>query len=272
MESTINEADIVLYERVGFGATAEVYRAGWLSRHGEREVAAKKIPIRGDADLAEQLQLEVDILKQVNHKNVIKYYGHVVTSTHVIIVTEFAAKGSLKDYLRNQNGLPLKQLQKWAIQAARGIQYLKNLRIVHRDIKSPNFLITADGTLKVCDFGIAKHLDVTQSTETDRGTLYWMAPEVYVEGKLSPKADVYSLGIVLWELCTCQVPFKGMIQQHVMFKVSNDEYRPEIPPDCPTKLSQLIQECWQQDRRKRPGIDEVVSRLERFGKYPIDNL
>ncbi|XP_072013560.1 uncharacterized protein [Amphiura filiformis] len=264
---TIREADLSLHERVAFGASAEVYRASWRSPNGEElEVAAKKILIRSDTDIQEQLNLEVNILSRVNHRNVIKYYGHSVSPTHVIIVTEFAAKGSLYDYLKKKGSLPLRQLQKWAIEAARGIQHLKNLQIVHRDIKSPNFLITADDTLKVCDFGIAKDVNATQSTQTDKGTMSWLAPEVYMEGKLSPKADVYSLGIVLWELCTCERPFKGMMSPHVMFKVSNDQYRPEIPAGCPQQLKTLIEECWQQDRRKRPGIDEVVSRLERFAE------
>ncbi len=265
---TIRETDITLHERVAFGATCEVYKASWRSPNGEElKVAAKKIPIRGDTELTEQLNIEVNILSRVNHRNVIKYYGHAVTPTHVIIVTEFASKGSLFDYLKKQKSLPAKLLRKWAVEAARGIQHLKNLQIVHRDIKSPNFLITEDNTLKVCDFGISKDAEATQSTQSDKGTMSWLAPEVYMEGKLSPKADVYSLGIVLWELCTCEKPFKGMMPQHVMFKVSSERYRPEISTDCPLQLKMLIEECWQQDRRKRPGIDEVVSRLERFGVY-----
>ena len=269
MESNIKESDVKLLDRVAYGASGEVYQATWKSsKHGQKlEVAAKKIPLRSDATPAEQMKLEVDILQGLDHENVVKYYGHVVTQKYLMIITEFAAKGSLKDYLKTKMRLTRELANKWAIEAAQGIQYLQNVGIVHRDIKSANFLITADNTLKVCDFGIAKLQDSTKTTQhTDRGTLPWLAPEVFMEGKLSPKADVYSFGIVLWELHSCELPYRGMIPQHVMFKVATEKIRPEIPEDCPPEIRQLIEECWAQDRGLRPQIDEVVERLKRFGR------
>ena len=264
MESSIREIDLQLHEKVGSGASGEVYRATWTSPdRGQLEVAAKKIPLPQDGGHS---FLEIDILKNLNHKNVIKYYGQVVTPNDVFIVTEFASKGTLRKFLKDRDKLTPQIIHRWAVQAARGIRYLTNAGVVHRDIKTANFLITSNDTLKICDFGIAKQQISTESTQGMRGTSSYLAPEVIKDGKSSHKADVFAFGIVLWELNTCLIPYRSMIPQHVMFKVASGELRPEVPAVCPVpEHKTLMQECWSQDRLKRPSIDEVVARVERAG-------
>ena len=147
---------------------------------------------------------------------------------------------------------------------------MKKAGVVHRDIKTANFLITSDDTLKICDFGISKQQIKTESTQNMRGTSSYLAPEVIKDGQSSHKADVFAFGIVLWELNTCLIPYQGKIPQHVMFKVASGELRPEVPAECPVPEHRtLMQECWNQDRQRRPSIDEVLARVERAGMLEI---
>ena len=169
-------------------------------------------------------------------QNIIEYYGHVVTPNHLIVVTEYASKGSLFDYLKENKVIPKYLKEQWAIEAAESIKYLKDNSILHRDIKSPNILITAGNRLKICDFGIAKELTRTRTATSEKGSIRWQAPEVFKEYKLSPKADVFALGIVLWELETCQEPYEGKTAENVMWKVGHEDERPEIPDSCSSTI------------------------------------
>ena len=182
-----------------------------------------------------------------------------------MLVTEYAAKGSLFDYLQNKTQLPHNLKKKWAIQVARGLKYLRDKRVLHRDIKSPNLLITADDDLKICDFGISKDLTSTKTTaHPDKGSVKWQAPEIFKDLNLSPKADIFAFGIVLWELETCEEPYKGQHTNHVMYKVGSEDVRPKIPETCPPAMKSLIQQCWHKHKDHRPDIEEVLQQLERL--------
>ena len=262
LASTINESELTYHEQVGRGATADVFRVTWKSnKYGEIEAAAKKIHVFKGEDVASKIGGEISYLQDLNNENIIRYYGHVVTPTYVVIVTEYAAQGSLFDYLKDKSTLQKDVKKKWMFQAAESIRFLARNNVVHRDIKSPNFLITANGDLKLSDFGIAKNLTSTKTTVSSKGTVKWLAPEVFTEEKLSPKADIFALGVVFWELETCEEPYEGKSQEHVMFKVGTGDLRPKIPEDCQPALRNLIQQCWNRDRNRRPDINNVVSRL-----------
>lgn len=187
-----------------------------------------------------------------------------MTENHVIIVTEYAAKGCLFDYLKKRKSqLPSNLKAKWIQQITEGIKYLSDHNVLHRDIKSPNLLITSDDDLKICDFGISKDLTSTKTTRhTDKGSIRWQAPEIFKDGKLSPKADIFALGIVIWELETCQVPYGDINDtNHIMWQVGMHNARPEIPETCSSTLKSLIQDCWHKDKDERPDVDEILHRL-----------
>ena len=268
LKSTINESDIVYHERIGRGASGDVYRITFKSdKFGEIEAAAKKIPISKDDNINEKFGREINYLQSLDHESIITYYGHVVTDESLVIVTEYASNGSLYDYLKRKGRLPPALKIKWAIQAAKGIDYLQKKHVSHRDIKSPNFLITSDNNLKICDFGIAKDLTSTKTTTSGKGTIKWLAPEAYSftsSSMLSPKSDIFSFGIVLWELETCQEPYPGMRPERVMWLVGFEKGRPQIPATCPPVLKDLMERCWDGDRNKRPGPEEIVKTLEEY--------
>ena len=265
-DSTIKESDIIYHEQIGRGASGDVYRVTWKSKKlGKIQAAAKKIPIFKDGNIEEKFGNEVNYLQSLNHPNIIAYYGHVITHDHLIIVTEYATKGTLYDYLKKKDRLPPELKLKWAIQAVRGLKYLQDKNILHRDIKSINLLIDSEDNLKICDFGIAKDLTSTKTTKNLKGSIKYIPPEAFhftSDSKLSPKADIFAFGIILWELETCQEPYEGLGFERIMWLVGHDNKRPEIPASCPDHLRELMQECWDKKREKRPDAEEILTKLE----------
>ncbi|XP_072048663.1 mitogen-activated protein kinase kinase kinase 20-like [Amphiura filiformis] len=179
-------ANLTYHERLGSGASGEVFRVTWKSKEfGTIEAAAKKI--RLDEEPTAQQKSEIEFLKRLDHKNIVKYYDTVLEKKHVVIVTEYAAKGSLYDYLKDKDKLPEHLLHRWIFHLARGVNYLKENDVAHRDLKSPNCILTADNVLKICDFGIAKDLTSTKTTESAKGSIRWIAPELLTDFATVPE-------------------------------------------------------------------------------------
>ncbi|XP_072041642.1 uncharacterized protein [Amphiura filiformis] len=266
IKSTFDESSLECHELVGHGASGYVYRATWKSeKYGNIEVAAKKMPILPSDDIGEKFGCEINYLQTLEHENIITYYGHAVTKENLVIITEYARNGSLHDHLKRIRRLTPALKVKWAIQIAKGIKYLQDKKILHRDVKSGNILITGQNNLKICDFGVAKDLSNTTTTSNAKGTYKWLAPEVYTDEKLSPSADIFAFGVVLWELETCETPYKDLKRpERVIWEVGSKGLRPEIPKTCPRVLKKLMKRCWDKDRRKRPDANEIIQILESF--------
>ncbi|XP_072041340.1 mitogen-activated protein kinase kinase kinase 13-B-like [Amphiura filiformis] len=258
INSTFDESSLECHKLVGHGA--------WKSKkYGNIEVAAKKMPILPSDDIGEKFGSEINYLQTLEHENIITYYGHAVTKENLVIITEYAPNGSLHDYLKRTRRLPPELKVEWAIQIAKGIKYLQDKKILHRDVKSGNILITGQNNLKICDFGVAKDLSNTTTTSNAKGTYKWLAPEVYTDQKLSPSADIFAFGVVLWELETCETPYKDLKRpERVIWEVGSKGLRPEIPKTCPRVLKKLMKRCWDKDRRKRPDANEIIYILESY--------
>ena len=130
-------------------------------------------------------------------------------------------------------------------------------KVIHRDLKSKNVVISDDYTLKLCDFGASRFL-THSATMTLVGTFPWMAPEVIQGLKSNESCDIYSLGVLLWEMLTREVPFKGMEGFQVAWMVVEKRQRPPIPETAPLPLRNLISQCWQHDFKKRPTVSEII--------------
>eukprot|EP00180_Rhodochaete_pulchella_P003417 Plantae.Rhodophyta-Rhodochaete_pulchella.ctg58092.p1 GENE.Plantae.Rhodophyta-Rhodochaete_pulchella.ctg58092~~Plantae.Rhodophyta-Rhodochaete_pulchella.ctg58092.p1 ORF type:complete len:182 (+),score=22.29 Plantae.Rhodophyta-Rhodochaete_pulchella.ctg58092:36-548(+) len=154
------------------------------------------------------------------------------------------------------------------IDIARAVAYLHSFSppYIHRDIKSPNILLAKDYTLKLGDFGEARFLEDEEAEIMTRfvGTPQWMSPEMMDADEYTEKSDVYSTGMVLWELMTGQRPFAGARGTEVIKKVAVDEVRPDIPDSVPPAVAELICRCWHQDPAKRPMADELLADLTRI--------
>ncbi|THU60520.1 hypothetical protein C4D60_Mb07t13650 [Musa balbisiana] len=180
------------------------------------------------------------------------------------IVTEYAKGGSVRQFLmRRQNrSVPLKLAVKQALDIAKGMEYVHGLGFIHRDLKSDNLLIFADKSIKIADFGVARIEVKTEGMTPETGTYRWMAPEMIQHRPYNQKVDVYSFGIVLWELITGMLPFPNMTAVQAAFAVVNKGVRPVIPQDCLPALNEIMTRCWDANPDVRPSFSEIIRMLQ----------
>ncbi|KGL82179.1 Mitogen-activated protein kinase kinase kinase MLT [Tinamus guttatus] len=247
--------DLQFFENCGGGSFGSVYRARWISQ--DKEVAVKKLL---------KIEKEAEILSVLSHKNIIQFYGAVIEPPNYGIVTEYASAGSLFDYINSNKSeeMDMDHIMTWATDIAKGMHYLHMeapVKVIHRDLKSRNVVIAADGVLKICDFGASRfHSHTTHMSLV--GTFPWMAPEVIQSLPVSETCDTYSYGVVLWEMLTREVPFKGLEGLQVAWLVVEKNERLTIPSSCPRSFAELMHQCWEADSKKRPSFKQIISILE----------
>lgn len=254
---------------LGCGKAATVYRGLWMNRNSAAEVAVKSFRYARLTDkILGDYKQEVALLRKLKHPNIVLFIG-ACTDPKLMILTEYCSRKSLFEVIHSNNfeTIPWKFKVRMMLDAARGIQYLHSMRIIHRDIKSHNFLVDDDWRVKVADFGISKVLD-TDTAFTQCGTTGWVAPEVLLDEDLGYtfKADNWSFAIVMWEMIAngLQNPFIGMAPIKFYNKTINAGIRPPIPEGMESEYINLIIECWKSDAADRPSFDVIVSRLEQM--------
>ncbi|CAN8021028.1 unnamed protein product [Ixodes persulcatus] len=251
----VDFSDLSFHERCGGGAFGSVYRAEWKSQN--MVVAVKKLLV---------LEKEAQVLSVLSHRNIIKFFGATTKAPNFCIVTEYAELGSLYAFLARQENdsmLSFAQILQWSIQIASGMHYLHEeapIKVIHRDLKSNNVVICSDFTCKICDFGASRFAGGTTRMSL-AGTLPWMAPEVIQCLPSSETCDVWSFGVVLWELLTHEVPFKGIEGFQVAWAVVEKEERLTIPSTCPSAFGTLMGACWKTDPKERPPFSAILHRL-----------
>ncbi|XVE89824.1 hypothetical protein DITRI_Ditri20bG0025400 [Diplodiscus trichospermus] len=262
-ECEIPLEDLDIGERIGLGSYGEVYHADWNGT----EVAVKKFldqDFSGDA-LAE-FKREMRIMRRLRHPNVVLFMGAVTRPPNLSIITEFLPRGSLYKILhRPHSHIDEKRRIKMALDVARGMNCLHTSTptIVHRDLKSPNLLVDKNWTVKVCDFGLSrlKH-NTFLSSKSTAGTPEWMAPEVLRNEPSNEKCDVYSFGVILWELATLRLPWSGMNSMQVVGAVGFQNRRLDIPKELDPLVARIIWQCWQTDPSLRPSFAELTAALK----------
>ncbi|XP_030402571.1 mitogen-activated protein kinase kinase kinase 10 [Gopherus evgoodei] len=265
----ISFQELLLDEIIGVGGFGKVYKGVW---RGE-EVAVKAARQDPDKDIsttAESVRQEARLFCMLHHPNIIALKAVCLQSPNLCLVMEYARGGALNRALAGRK-VPPHVLVNWAVQIARGMNYLHNeavVPIIHRDLKSINILILekmeagelGGRTLKITDFGLAREWHKTTKMSA-AGTYAWMAPEVIRLSLFSKSSDVWSFGVLLWELLTGEVPYREIDALAVAYGVAMNKLTLPIPSTCPEPFARLLAECWDPDPHARPPFGSILGRL-----------
>ncbi|CAN7995282.1 unnamed protein product, partial [Ixodes hexagonus] len=271
----IDFSELELEEVIGVGGFGKVYRGSWRGL----EVAVKAARQDPDEDIGvtrESVRQEAKLFWVLNHPNIVTLKGVCLEPPNLCLVMEYARGGPLNRVLSGRK-VPPEVLVDWAVQIARGMHYLHNeapISLIHRDLKSSNVLLSeqygelTQKTLKITDFGLAREVYKTTRMST-AGTYAWMAPEVIKSSTFSKASDVWSYGILLWELLTGETPYKGIDALAVAYGVAVNKLTLPIPSTCPTPFSSLMKACWSSDPHERPSFVDILRELDKITKSPF---
>jgi serine/threonine protein kinase len=266
----INVKELEFLKEVGQGASALVYKGTYRQQPVAIKVL-KNVTPREQADVEKELEVMMDL----GSTSIVLFYG-MCFSPQACMVLEWCPKGSLFDVLQDKSEtMDWPKFFQYSKESVQGIACLHdwNPVIVHRDFKSQNLLVSSSGNLKVCDFGLARTVQDTpmgnQSTLSKlRGTFQYTAPEIYNQAGFTPKADIYSTAVILWEIVYKLItgdylqPFSEfphlVFDFQIIIQVAKNDLRPTIPPTAPPAVQNLIKACWNGDHEKRPTAQQLL--------------
>ncbi|KAF8365872.1 dlk-1 [Pristionchus pacificus] len=235
-------------EWLGSGSQGAVFSGSWNGR----PVAVKDIK-----------EAEIGHLKHLEHPNIIKFLGVCRQAPVFAVVMEYCTRGQLCEVLKKEHSVDSLEWVDWAKQIADGMDYLHKNKVIHRDLKSPNILMTEDGQLRICDFGTSHQLNKMNSTQMSFcGTVSWIAPEMIKKEPCNEKVDVWSFGVVLWEMLTREQPYKNIDSMAIIWGVGSNQLSLPIPPTAPEGLKLLMRQCWSLKPRNRPSFVNILQHLQ----------
>nr|XP_046913274.1 serine/threonine-protein kinase phg2-like isoform X2 [Dermatophagoides farinae] len=236
---------------LGSGAQGAVF----MGKYNNEWVAVKKVK--------EKRETEIRHLRKLNHSNIVAFRGVCTQSPNCYcIVMEFCPYGQLYEFLKSGQQLSPSMILEWARQIASGMNYLHSYKIIHRDLKSPNVLISYNDTLKISDFGTCKQWNDRSTKMSFTGTVAWMAPEIIRDELCSEKVDIWSYGVVLWELLNCEIPYRDVDSSAIIWGVGNSSLTLPIPSGLPRGFDLLLQQCWNVKPRNRPSFRQILMHLD----------
>ncbi|KAL2097919.1 hypothetical protein ACEWY4_007126 [Coilia grayii] len=256
----ISEKDLGLFEKLGDGSFGVVKRGEWLTPSGAViNVAVKclKTDVLNQPDALDDFTREVNAMHSLDHQNLIRLYGVVLTHP-MKMVTELAPLGSLLDRLRkNQGHFLICTLCQYAIQIANGMAYLESKRFIHRDLAARNILLASSELVKIGDFGLMRALpqndDHYVMQEHRKVPFAWCAPESLKTRTFSHATDTWMFGVTLWEMFTYgQEPWLGLNGSQILHKIDKESERLPKPEDCPQDIYNVMLQCWAQKPDDRP--------------------
>ncbi|XP_049289889.1 tyrosine kinase receptor Cad96Ca [Anopheles funestus] len=281
-----------VFNILGEGAFGQVWRCEATDIDGHEGVSVTAVKtLKENASEAERSDLlsELQVLKSLEpHINVVRLLGCCTEKDPIFVILEYVNMGKLQTFLRNSRVekhygnthgkskiLTSGDLTSFMYQVARGMDFLTSRGIIHRDLAARNILITEDHTCKVADFGFARDIitsKVYERKSEGRLPIRWMATESLYDNIFTVKSDIWSFGILMWEIVTLgSTPYPGIAAADVMRKV-RDGYRLEKPEHCRRELYNIMFYCWAHDPNERPGFPEVVEMLDRLLQTETDYI
>ncbi|KAM8939966.1 fibroblast growth factor receptor 3 isoform 13-T13 [Pelodytes ibericus] len=279
---------LTLGKPLGEGCFGQVVMAEAIGIDKEKPNKASTVAVKmlkddaTDKDLSD-LVSEMEMMKMIGkHKNIINLLGACTQDGPLYVLVEYASKGNLREYLRARRPpgmdysfdtckipaeqLTFKDLVSCAYQVARGMEYLASQKCIHRDLAARNVLVTDDNVMKIADFGLARdihNIDYYKKTTNGRLPVKWMAPEALFDRVYTHQSDVWSFGVLLWEIFTLGgSPYPG-IPVEELFKLLKEGHRMDKPANCTHELYMIMRECWHAVPSQRPTFKQLVEDLDR---------
>ncbi|KPU79525.1 uncharacterized protein Dana_GF17770, isoform B [Drosophila ananassae] len=256
----LSNDDVVLLERIGRGNFGDVYKAKLKST--KLDVAVKTCRMTLPDEQKRKFLQEGRILKQYDHPNIVKLIGICVQKQPIMIVMELVLGGSLLTYLRkNSNGLSTRQQMGMCRDAAAGMRYLESKNCIHRDLAARNCLVDLEHSVKISDFGMSREEEeYIVSDGMKQIPVKWTAPEALNFGKYTSLCDVWSYGILMWEIFSKgDTPYSGMSNSRARERIDTEGYRMPTPENTPPEMYRLMLKCWAADAESRPHFDEIYN-------------
>ncbi|CAD6194840.1 unnamed protein product [Caenorhabditis auriculariae] len=217
-----------------------------------------------------EIMREARLMRDFNHKNIVKFYGVAAGQEPLMVVMELATGGSLDSFLKKKN-TPTSTKCDFVWQAAKGLDYLHSVTILHRDIAARNCLI-GDGVVKISDFGLSRQGTIYQMDPQNRVPIRWLAPETLRLSVYSQKTDVFAFGILCWEIFEDGLePYPNMTVAEVHCRVK-EGYRMDIAPYIPYEIAMLIRKCWLTNPQDRPSMSDVDKQMQKILKNLPKNI
>lgn len=258
-------------DRAGRGGFGEVFQGTWAGQPTAVKEVRDANPT--DSDVSD-FTLEISLLSRLSHPNVIRFWRGCVDlrggQRTLLLVTEWMDRGVLSAFLHESDepNLTVGQMQVLAVGIGRGVAYLHDVKILHLDLKSPNVLLNSSWHCKLCDFGLAKLREQTALHTTLRGVSpIWAPPEMFEDkaGGLTEKADVYSFGIIVFELAARKLPFAGVSQMQLP-RVKAKGHLPAFPEDIDVDMASLSKECLARKPKQRPTMQALITKVHQMGQ------
>ena len=255
-----------ILEKIGAGGMSDVYRA--MDHSLSREVAVKvlKPEFAQDANFVSKFRAEAQSAAGLEHPNIVNIYDVGSEDGLYYIVMEYVEGITLKTYIAKKGRLGYNEVLSIAIQVGRGIEAAHNKAIVHRDIKPQNIIISKEGKVKVTDFGIARAATSNTIHADIMGSVHYVSPEQARNGYVTYQSDIYSLGIVIYEMCTGRVPFDGDTTVAIAIQHLQAEMTPpsEYAPDLPIAVERIIKKATMKSPDRRyASISEMLIDLKK---------
>ncbi|CAB4014881.1 ephrin type-A receptor 5 isoform X5, partial [Paramuricea clavata] len=280
VEEFANELDprfIFLERLIGGGEFGDVYKGELTGSNGKKiQIAVKTLKHDASSKSSRDFMLEASVMAQFDYPNVVKMEGVITKTKPRMIVIEYMSNGSLDNYLKNNDGMLTRlQLLGMARDVAAGMNYLAEIKFVHRDLAARNVLVNDAMLCKISDFGLSRELETTETqslgeyaTTGGKIPIRWTAPEAIKYRKFSTASDVWSFGILLWEIMSfAQRPYWEWDNFKVMEEV-DDGFRLPSPQKCPFGVHSLMLQCWKAERGGRPSFAQITIVIDRWIRSP----
>ncbi|XP_037947176.1 tyrosine-protein kinase Fer isoform X2 [Teleopsis dalmanni] len=255
----LSNDDVILLEKIGRGNFGDVYKAKLKS--SKLDVAVKTCRMTLPDEQKRKFLQEGRILKQYDHPNIVKLIGICVQKQPIMIVMELVPGGSLLNYLRkNSNSLTYRQQMGMCRDAAAGMRYLESKNCIHRDLAARNCLVDFENSVKISDFGMSREEEeYIVSDGMKQIPVKWTAPEALNFGKYTSLCDVWSYGILMWEIFSKgDTPYSGMSNSRARERIDTG-YRMPAPENTAPEMYRLMLKCWAAEAESRPHFDEIFN-------------